>query len=372
MKKILIATYLQRHIKKMIPVIKALSADPDLDVRTLLLTAEEWAIAEKEGIKYSKFDEYADKPRRTDFDLSWGLGPLISAIDRISPDLFIAIEVNYILRNAVRYCSQKKVPNLIIQHGTPNKYSLHAFIPFEGDCFAAWGQFSKDFLVSHGMPEERIVITGGIPFDSALSLVPDRAKIASTLGIAPAKKWVVFTTQGAGAGNRPSEQEIFDGVTEVAQRAIAYKGEYELIYQVHPGQDVDYIKDMVNTVNDHNAVVVKYKDTKELIASSSGVITFFSTTAIDAVIMEKPLLLITLTDDADFFPFVQMEAAFGAFEKAEIKDAFDALINQFDYIKPNMKKAADYVNLENNGKALERVIKLCYERMRKPMEESNE
>lgn len=359
LKNILVFTYLQRHLNKMIPIIKELQKNNNkVELTVLLMTQEEKAIAAANNICYRMLDEFTDKRRSRDFDLAWGLEPLINAIDEINPDLFLCIEVNNILRNGVRYCKQKGIPSLVVQHGTPNKYSLCAFAPFEGTCFAAWGQFTKDFLVANGVEESRIIITGGAPFDRIRQLRPDRRQIARELHIDPDKKWILFTTQYVGAGNRPSEEEIFTGVASVAEEMKIYE-DYELIYQVHPGQTLEEIQKIVDTVENAKAVVARYKDTEELIAASAGMITFFSTTAIDAILMDKPLLLINLTDDRDFYPFVGMGAAFGAYTKDEIPGQVKKLLYEPHVLVSNYSKVKEYINYRNDGRALERVMELC-------------
>lgn len=361
MKKVLIFTYLQRHLKKMIPIIKEFEKDKKIDLTVLVLTKEEEEMAKEHEIKYQTLDEFTDKKRSCDFDLGWALEPLMNAIDQIKPDLFLAIEVNYILRNAVRYCKQTGIPTMIVQHGTPNKYSLHAFAPFEADVFAAWGQFSKDFLVKNGVDEKKIVMTGGVPFDRTVSLKPDKDKIAKELGISPDKKWVVFTTQGMGPGGMPTEKEIKIGISEIAKESLKYP-DVQLVFQVHPSQDIEDVKKSVSAVKGSDAIIVKYQDTEELMAASYGVITFFSTTALDAVIMKKPLMLINLSDDKDFLPFVEMNVAFGAYLEEEIPMIFKKFLKNEKKPKAYLEKAAEYVNFKNDGKALERVIDLCYKR----------
>lgn len=346
----------------MLSIINELASDSRIKLSVILMTEEEKKLAIEHGIDFIMLDDFTNKKRNMNFDLAWGLEPLINAIDTIKPDLFIAIEVNLILRNAIRYCKQRKIPNLIIQHGTPNKYSLHAFIPFEGDCFAAWGDFSKDMLVENCVSPSKIVVTGGVPFDRTLAIIPDKIKIAQELGIDYKKKWIVFTTQGVGAGDRPTVEEIFTGVTEITKASLKKK-DCQLIFQVHPGQSIDEIKSIVESVSNHTAIVVRYKDTEELIAASEGMITFFSTTAIDAVILSKPLLLIKLTADEDFFPFVKMGVAIGAYEGHKIGKAFENLLSQHEISTTNYQNAANYVNYQNDGKAIKRVMQLCYERL---------
>jgi 2-polyprenyl-3-methyl-5-hydroxy-6-metoxy-1,4-benzoquinol methylase/polysaccharide pyruvyl transferase WcaK-like protein len=358
MKKILIATYLQRHLKKILPIIIALEKHPDIDLKVLLLTREEWDIAEKYGIEYSRFDDYTDKKRRIDFDLEWALEPLINAIDIERPDMFLGIEVNYILRNAIHYCREIGIKSLIIQHGTPNKYSLHAFAPFEADCFAAWGDFTRDFLVKNGVDPERIVVTGGPVFDRTPLLRPDRDEIYRNIGIDQRyKKVIVFTTQGPGPGGCPSIEEIETGIVQTCIGASHYP-DVQLLFQVHPSQKIDDVQSIVDRVGTPNAKVIKYHDTESLMAISNGVITFFSTTAIDALILDKPLMLINLSDDRDFYPFVKMKAALGAYMKEEIQSVFRRLIESPEELRAGRKKAIDYVAYKVDGRSLERVVDL--------------
>jgi hypothetical protein len=359
MKKVLIFTYLQRHFKKMLPIINELAGNSNIQLYVVLMTQEEKQLAIESGIAYSMLDDYTEKKRNADFDLTWGLEPLINAIDRIQPDLFIAIEVNLILRNAVRYCRQKGYRNLIIQHGTPNRYSLHAFAPFEGDCFAAWGQFTKDFLVEHFVDKAKIVLTGGVPFDLSYSMKPDRKYIGDALGISLLKKWIVFTTQSPGVNNMPTVDEIRAGIIQTVSIARNFP-DHQLIIQIHPQQTLEEIRKIVDEVPRHHAIVVKYKNTEELMAASDGVITFFSTTACDAVIMQKPLMLINLSDDKDFYPFAQMKAAYAAYDESDIKKTFCALLSSGNNLIDGQKLAAGYVNYLNDGNALSRVLDLIY------------
>lgn len=358
MKKVLVFSYTHRHLKKLLPVIIKLRENQNIELHVVIMTSEEKRLAIENNMEFTMLDYFIDEKRNYDFDLGWGLAPLINAIDTIKPDLFIAIEVNYILRNAIRYCRQTKIPSIVIQHGTPNKYSLHAFAPFEGDYFLAWGEFTKEFLINNNVDREKIIVTGGVNFDCTLAIVADRQAIANELGIDKNKKWIIFTTQGKGPGNCPSDEEIFNAITECARASIKLET-CELIFQVHPGQKVEDIKEIVNKVN-RNIVVVKYKNTEELISASEGVITFFSTTAIDALILKKPLLLINLGEDKEFLPFVNMNAAFGAYSLPEIKIGFNNLINNKHLIEKNIKKAINYINYKNDGKSLDRALEVCY------------
>ncbi|MFA5074270.1 MAG: CDP-glycerol glycerophosphotransferase family protein, partial [Nitrospirota bacterium] len=231
------------------------------------------------------------------------------------------------------------------------------FAPFEADCFAAWGDFSKDFLVKHGVDAKKIVVTGGPCFDVTLSLQPNRKKICTALGIDPKKKLIIFTTQASGAGGKPTAEEIETGIRE-SIRAASRDPRVQLIFQVSPNQTVESIQEMLGKEPSSNAVALRYPDTESLMAVSDGVITFFSTTAIDALLLGKPLLLINLSDDRDFYPFAQMGAAFGAYTEADIQPAFARLIEEREALRTGREKAVPYVVHKTDGKSLERVMRL--------------
>jgi len=360
MKNVIIFTYLQRHLIKMFPIIAELQNNRQINLTVLLMTQEEQSLAIENHIEYKMLDEFTANIRQYDFDLGWGLEPLINAIDQIKPNIFLAIEVNYILRNAVRYCKQNGIKTIILQHGTPNRYSLHAFVPFEGDLFLAWGDFSKEFLVKNNMPPEKIILTGGVSFDRTLTLIPNKHRIAQTLNLNPHKKWILFTTQGSGSGSIPTPKEIRDGVAQTAN-SLKNNNEVQLIYQVHPSQKMAFIRALLRDIPSNNYVVCKYKDTEELIKSSDAMITFFSTTAIDAILLKKPLLLINLSEDKDFLPLPKMGVAIGVYDAKDISLSIENLLTGSPFENESYDRAIKYLNYKNDGKALQRVMDIIYD-----------
>jgi CDP-glycerol glycerophosphotransferase (TagB/SpsB family) len=121
------------------------------------------------------------------------------------------------------------------------------------------------------------------------------------------------------------------------------------------------IEKIVEQIPDHRALITKYHDTEKLIASSDGLITFFSTTAIDAVLLRKPLMLINLTDDREFFPFASMGVAQGIYRKEDIAPALENMLAGYDVPPEKYEEASKLMNGPNDGCALERVLDLCYQ-----------
>lgn len=350
-KTILAMTYVQRHFKKMLPVLKRLLDDPSFDVQLLLFTPEEWRIAKENGIAFSRFEDYLPGVKRKSyFDWDFGLKAIINAIDQISPDMLFLIEVNYIARDAVRYANTLGIETFIMQHGTVIKnWSMHAFAPLEAAYMATWGQFTNDCLIEIGVAPEKLIITGGPEFDQLISLVADRSGIAAEIGADSSKRWVVFTTQPAGPKGKPAQWENEKAVKQVYKTLERYM-DVQIIFQVHPMQRVSDIEQYV----DDKAIVCKYPNTSELISESVCCITMYSTTALDAILLDADLLLINLREDLGGFPFEKRGAAL----KATTENEIDSKLTEILDGKASLERAAtvEYTTYLPDGRACERVV----------------
>ena len=350
-KTILAMTYVQRHFKKMMPVLKQLSDDPSFDVQLLLFTPEEWRIAEENGIPFSRFEDYLPGvKRKTYFDWDFGLKAIINAIDQINPDMLFLMEVNYIARDAVRYANTLGIETFIMQHGTVLKtWTLHAFAPLEADHMATWGQFTNDCLIEIGVAPEKLIITGGPEFDQLNSLVADRSRVASEIGADPSKRWVVFTTQPAGPKGKPAQWENEKAVKQVCKTLERYI-DVQIIFQVHPMQRVSDIEKYV----DDKAIVCKYQNTSELISESVCSITMYSTTALDSILLDVDLLLINLREDLGGFPFEELGGAL----KATTDNEIDSKLTEILDGKASLERASsvEYTTYLSDGRACERIV----------------
>jgi len=356
-KKILAMTYVNRHFEKIVPVLKRLIKEPLLDLEILLFTPQEWQSAERHNVPFLRFESFSGgKNRQKLFDWQFGLKALVIAINQIRPDMLLMMEVNYIARDAVRYAKSLGIQTFIMQHGTPNKFSLHAFEPFEADVMATWGKFTNDYLIENGVEKEKLIITGGPAFDHLSSISPDKERIAQQLGLNPEKEWILFATQATGAGGRPTAEEIEKSIKKVCKVASKYEN-YELIFQVHPMQRIDDIQQYVTG----RAHVCKYSSTSELIAVSKLFVTMFSTTALDALYMGKNILLINLAADMEFFPLARMGAALEARSEEDIEKHLLTILNKCPSFDQSAAQA--YMLSAIDGKATGRVCKEIMKRL---------
>jgi hypothetical protein len=361
MKTVFVVTYVERHLRKLVPVIKVLEQDKNIDLRLVLMTQEEKIYADSIGLRYLMLDAYTSEKRQTNFDPAWGVGALMNALEKERPGLFIAMEVNLILRNAVHYCRSHGIRTLIMQHGAPNHFSLHAFVPFEADYFAAWGDFSKEILCANGVPQERIVITGAPEFDALIPLRPSRDILLKEAGLAGNyEKMFVFTTQAMGPGGCPSDDEQRAAYREICKVASVHPL-WALIVQIHPTQCIDDVRLLLPAESKSpNIAIGVFAQTSDLIAACDGMVTYFSTTAIEALVLDKPLFLINLSEDRDFYPFYRMGAADAAFSAEELNEKLSLFFSHPGGDSGARKQAMEYVAYRRDGKATERVIQLVY------------
>lgn len=359
-KRILYISYFEHHLLKAMPVLQAAQAYPGIEVVCACLTADATTKARTQGLSVIDIDPFAARPRQTEFDLGWVLDPMIRIIKEFNPDLVLVMEVNYSLRNIIRYCRDNRIKTMVMQHGAPNSSSLHAFAPFEGDIFAAWGDFSRDYLIKHGVPAERIVVTGSPSFIRYDNRPQDIKEVRAGLGVDDTEKIIVFTTQNTGAGGLPTAAEIRNGVQQAAL-ALGKRSDARLFVQVTHSQPIREVQQLVDEVGAHQTIVGRYPNTQALIAASSGLITFFSTTAIEALFMEKPILLITLEGEQDFFPFVSMKAAYGAERPEEIEPAVNRLLDKPEALAEGRDLAAPPMVRSGGREAVDNIMVVIFE-----------
>lgn len=179
------------------------------------------------------------------------------------------------------------IPSLEIQFGIygPEAVEWQFFI---ADHLAAWGEQAREVLIAHGIPAERISLTGSPRHDYLLNI--SKAEVAKTrtrLSIPEGNDVVLFASIC-----QAKEQDVFvdPEILNSAKRAVfqaaAKVARLYLVVKPHPLEDVRKIKQLSGT--QHNIVFAdKYNDIRELIKACDAFLTLGSTATIDALIANK-------------------------------------------------------------------------------------
>lgn len=110
-------------------------------------------------------------------------------------------------------------------------------------------------------------------------------------------------------------------------------------------------------------VTDRYCNILELIAACDVLITWESITAIEAMLLGKPVVIVNLTGREDLMPYVSAGAALGAYRQEEIaarlKDALENM-DVINMLRQAQKRLLERVFCKIDGRAASRAAALIH------------
>ncbi|MCL0059463.1 UDP-N-acetylglucosamine 2-epimerase [Dehalococcoidia bacterium] len=248
---------------------------------------------------------------------------------------------------------------LEVRYGTRGKPVVYGH--GESSRIAVFGDAVKKRFISEGVAPERIIVTGNPKFDMVFHAKNNNCKqnICEKMNIPPDKKIVLLLTSyfvEAGMWTSLQRKEFVMSIAE----AISELPNTQLIIKLHPPyeKEEDY-QEIVKGLSDP-PIICKYTSISELIGSCDLAITVISTTALEAMAMGKPVLIVDLFDDlansiykcddivhinqkADILP-VMRDALYDIQTKSRMTESMKNFIYEQAYIQ--------------DGKASKRIVQL--------------
>jgi len=307
------------------------------------------------------------------------IGQAEKIIDVEKPDL-VLIECEYGgLPSALTIAAkQKSVPVLSIQHGNiapfheaytfnpgdisvdGSVYSPYYPIP---DVTAVYGPIEKDYLTkTSDYPEKCIVVTGNAGYDFISLLDPEskRKEIFIRYKLMCGKKLVVWTTQTHALSQVENERNI----KEVFKTLAALKDSFQLLIKLHPGEKDGAIYESYAKKYKVKVTIVKDSNSFELIAVADLVITRYSTTGTEAVVLNKPLIILNLSGEKDLASYVDEGVALGVYNENGLIVAVESVFCDKEVIKrlkSNREKFVQDHCYKLDGRSTERIVALIDE-----------
>lgn len=258
-------------------------------------------------------------------------------------------------RIAVLVGKLARIPTLLLLHSgmVGRNYDCP---PFVVDKIAVTGEFAKNKLMDCGIENERIVVTGQPSYDSLIEAQKhfSRDAICRKLGLDPAKKIIVYTTE-----NLPPKEN--DRMARITCRTVKGIPNVEFVIKVHPSElDLSIYKN-VTEESGLRALVTRKASIVEVLYASDVVITGFSATALDGMILNKPVVTVNLTGFKDPLPFAESGAAIGVYREEDLTQAVRRGLYD-EEARDNLKRAREKFVYQQayklDGKATSRVVSL--------------
>lgn len=246
------------------------------------------------------------------------------------------------------------IPSLLLLHVgmIGRNYACPRFLV---DKIAVTGKFAKDMLIKCGVDETRLAVTGRPTYDSLVRRKKyfEKDKICNKLGLDPKKKIVVFTTQPF---LRKNETQVY----AICKAMKEFSG-LQFVIKVHPAElSLSNYERITKDVGVH-ALITRDADIYEVLYVCDAMITGFSATALDTMILDKPVITFNFTGLEDPVPYAESGAAIGVYEEKDLIRAIDTVLFDKDAREKLMEAREKFVyehSYKTDGKSTERAIKL--------------
>ncbi len=215
------------------------------------------------------------------------------------------------------------------------------------DKVTIWGDRQYEAIMERGADPAKLVITGSPAHDLIYRKINEetsdkRIDLRRSLGISDVEKIILFTTQPVandGLCDAAEQQKMTEKVVENCAR---YK-DCSLIIKLHPRESISDYRYLEQHVSDNRVRLFSEEDADlyELVSLSDIMITWSSSTAVDAILFGKDIVIIdVLTDVKDAMGYVASGAALGINNLDELFDILNKLLNDKE-IKLKLKQGRD-------------------------------
>jgi len=227
------------------------------------------------------------------------------------------------------------------------------------DKTAVYGEYYKELLTKiSAYPENSIVVTGQPSYDALKSLdkIYSKKNFMEEYNIPNNYKLIIWFTQSHGL----SQEENIKNLNAVFN-TMKYIKNTTLIIKQHPGEGKMYSKQIQEYLNKYkiNArLVPKNSDTNELLFNSDVVISKYSTTGIEAIALNKPLIVLNLSGKPDLVDYVSEGVALGVYQIDDLQSTIETLLKDDSMLDKNRKKYVEKYLFKIDGKSTERVVNI--------------
>jgi glycosyltransferase involved in cell wall biosynthesis len=291
-------------------------------------------------------------------------------IEKEKPDLILIVNEYGNFERALAVAGKLKgVSTLAVQHGiiTPTHYGYIFDKEDKGkiilpDKTCVYGQYYYDLLTKNSIYEpEQVVVTWQPRYDVLYHADKNYSKerFFRRYKINPNHKIVLWTTQCHGLSNEENIKN-FRAVFEIMQNIK----NATLIIKQHPGEGKKYtkmIEKYLSTYKISAGVTPRSSDTYEQLFVCDLMITKNSTTAMEAIALNKPVIVLNLSGEPDVVDYVEQGVALGVYKEGDLRAIIEKLLKDDSELAKNRAKYIEKYLYKIDGKATERVVNLIEE-----------
>lgn len=225
---------------------------------------------------------------------------------------------------------------------------------------AVAGSWEKQVLIGRGVSPDKVVITGSPLLGVSLGEEESVLSLRQNLGIGVGDKVILLLTSSQvehGQWNEDMRDEFVNGV--VATVSPLLNKSVHLVIKIHPIEKLDYYQHLLK-----GKQVIIFKDVvlADVINMSDVVlVSGYSTTVLDASVLQKPVVFLNVFNDIEDIPYAKMGLAVGVYSLGELKSIVEKLLYNQTIRKKCLARSKLFYDSNRefaDGKATERIVSL--------------
>jgi glycosyltransferase involved in cell wall biosynthesis len=296
-----------------------------------------------------------------------------NAFNKLKPKVIVSNDDLIELKPNINYNNLKFITLQSASISPKNEYYRRLFISefgsdkIKSDYFLCTGVYFKA-LKEFSKTAKKVVVTGQPRYDVLYHAdkIYDRTKIMRDLGLNSNKKMVLWTTSTHSLSLEKNLKCI-----KAVYNTISSLKDVQLVIKLHPEEDQN--ASLYKEDKPFKPVIVEGRaDTYALLYACDLMITKSSTTATEAVALNKPVIILNLSGEPDPIDSVKEGVALGVYKEEDLKTAIEKLLKDDSELAKNRKHYIEKYLYKIDGKATERVINLIEEMIKESKRDRNE
>jgi hypothetical protein len=208
--------------------------------------------------------------------------------------------------------------------------------------FAVYGASTKKVLQRLLYPTARIAVTGSPQYDTLFHFkkLLDRNRILKALNVDPDKRIITLTTQPI------LTKEV---LMRIVLNAVKGLEDVVLVVKPHPAENKKSYADFIEKTKIPNAIVLASDyNTMKALCVCDLVITMFSTTALEAMMLEKPVITINVEEETAS-PFAKGGPTMNVSTSKELLQAINGVLTNHDLRKSLIDRQNTFLSEQMYG-----------------------
>ncbi len=294
------------------------------------------------------------------------------ALKRESPDTILLVDEYLLFGRSLLYAAtDEQIPTFAIQHGIIYKFSPAYFydqeeISQDGNPFfpysplptkiALYGKYHEQILTKYSKyPKSRLVVTGQPRYD-VLKFAKEtysRSEFCRRYNLNPTKRIALLITQPF-----PIQKSRTEFIIPTSQ-ALSQIKNLQIVVKPHPNESSAWYKELLTKQGIDATILSPKSDTNEAIFACDLFIAVNSTTIIEALILNKPVVVVNLSNFPEVLPWVSDGAAIEVTNQDDLLETFLKVLDDEQFLDAHSDGRTRFLTnqiYKDDGKATDRVI----------------